>query len=148
MSVKNASWTLDRTYPFPPAAVFAAWADPALKRRWFVGPDDAGVRYESEFRVGRQEQVATAPTASPSYTYSGVYRDIVADERIVSTSEMTLDGQRISVTVSTAEFLAVDAGTRLVLTEQGAWLDELDQPQWREQGIGTQLDRLETELRS
>ena len=37
--VTHASFTLERSYPTPPARVFAAWADPALKSRWFTGGD-------------------------------------------------------------------------------------------------------------
>jgi hypothetical protein len=38
-------------------------------------------------------------------------------------------------------------GTRLVLTEQGVYLDGLEDPGWREQGTGQQLDALATELK-
>jgi hypothetical protein len=34
-----------------------------------------------------------------------------------------------------------------VLTEQGAYLDGLEDPAWREQGTGQQLDALDTELK-
>jgi len=36
--------------------------------------------------------------------------------------------------------------TRLVLTEQGTYLDGLEQPSWREQGTGGWLDALGAEL--
>ena len=35
-SVTHATFTLERTYDAPPAKVFKAFADPAIKRRWFV----------------------------------------------------------------------------------------------------------------
>lgn len=35
-SVLHATFTLERTYPATPARVFAAWADPAAKARWFA----------------------------------------------------------------------------------------------------------------
>jgi hypothetical protein len=37
-------------------------------------------------------------------------------------------------------------GTRLVLTEQGAFLDGLEPPAWREQGTGDWLDALGVHL--
>jgi hypothetical protein len=37
-------------------------------------------------------------------------------------------------------------GTRLVLTEQGAFLDGREQPAWREQGTADQLEALAKEL--
>jgi hypothetical protein len=61
---------------------------------------------------------------------------------------MTSDGQRISVSVATVEIAAAIAGTRLVFTEQGAFLDGLETPSSREQGTGGLLDALGAELGS
>ena len=56
-----------------------------------------------------------------------MYQDIVADERIVYSYDMTMNGQRISVSVATIEFIAAPGGgTQFILTEQGAYLDGLD----------------------
>ena len=41
-----------------------------------------------------------------------------------------------------------DGGTRLVLTEQGAYLDGQEQPAWREHGTADQLDALDAQLRA
>jgi uncharacterized protein YndB with AHSA1/START domain len=59
---------------------------------------------------------------------------------------MTMNGQRISVSVATFEFFPDDAGTRLVLTEQGAYLDGLDTSEQREAGTRGLLDALATYL--
>jgi uncharacterized protein YndB with AHSA1/START domain len=55
---------------------------------------------------------------------------------------MTMDGRRISVSVATLEFLAQGDGTRLLLTEQGAYLDGLDTCAQREEGTRGLLDAL------
>lgn len=34
--VLHSSFTLERSYPATPERVFAAWADPAAKARWFA----------------------------------------------------------------------------------------------------------------
>lgn len=141
-TVVNESFTLERTYPAPRAQVFAAWADPALKAKWFNEPgEETTVALAGDFRVGGAE-TASGRFEGKLYTYEAVYRDIVADERIVTTYEMGIDGRRMSVSVATVELLAEDHGTRLVFTEQGAYLDGLDRPEWREQGTAGQLDRL------
>ena len=44
------------------------------------------------------------------------------------------------------ELVATDGGTRLTLTEQGAYLDGHERPEWREEGTGQQLIALATEL--
>jgi uncharacterized protein YndB with AHSA1/START domain len=80
------------------------------------------------------------------YSYDAVYRDIVPNERIVSTYEMHMDDKRISVSVATVEFLAAGRGTKLILTEQGAFLDGFDKPEFRERGTGDLLDALGKEL--
>jgi hypothetical protein len=42
----------------------------------------------------------------------------------------------------TAEFVLAGTGTRLVLCEQGAYLDGYEEPTWREQGTDSQLTAL------
>jgi uncharacterized protein YndB with AHSA1/START domain len=76
------------------------------------------------------------------YVYEGRYQDIVAGERIIATTHMYKDDQRISVSVATVELAAAAGGTRLTLTEQGAYLDGLDEPKWREVGVRHQLEAL------
>jgi uncharacterized protein YndB with AHSA1/START domain len=39
-SIQHATFAIERTFEATPAQVFAAWADPAAKARWFVGPGD------------------------------------------------------------------------------------------------------------
>lgn len=51
------------------------------------------------------------------------------------------------MSLTTVEMSPAGDGTRLVLTEQGAYLDGLEDPGWREQGTGQQLDALGTELK-
>ena len=75
------------------------------------------------------------------------YHDIVPDQRIVYAYDMYLDQTRISVSLATVELQPVGNGTRLLFTEQGAFLDGHDQPQYREQGTGDLLDALGAELR-
>ncbi|HEY7813730.1 MAG TPA: hypothetical protein VIC62_10855 [Nakamurella sp.] len=36
LSVVHSTFCIERNYPFPAARVFAAFRDPATKRRWFV----------------------------------------------------------------------------------------------------------------
>ena len=61
---------------------------------------------------------------------------------------MLLDGVRISVSLATAEFEPERDGTRLVFTEQGAFLDGYEMPAPREQGMGSLLDSLGQWLQS
>jgi uncharacterized protein YndB with AHSA1/START domain len=147
-SVTHATFTVERTYDASPARVFAAWADPAAKARWFAGPDEWGTaEFRLDFRVGGRELNRGGPPGGPVYGYTGHYQDIVPDERIVCTYQMHMDGTLISVSLATVELRPDGAGTRLVYTEQGAFLDGLDSPEQRQQGTGQLLDALGAELR-
>lgn len=145
-TVQHASFTIERSYPAPRGRVFAAWADPEIKARWLDEPDeDVTEALASDFREGGRE-TASGRFEGKHYTYQAVYCDIVSGERIVTTYEMGVDGRRMSVSVATVEFADEGDGTRLVYTDQGAYLDGLDKPEWREQGTSSQLDRLGTLL--
>ena len=144
--VTHATFTLERSYPAPPARVFAAWADPAAKASWFTpGP---GSGHELDFRVGGREVATGGPEGGPLMTFETLYRDIVPEQRIVYTSTLSAGADLMTVTLTTVEFTpAEDGGTRLILTEQGAYLDGQEQPAWREQGTADQLDGLAAALK-
>lgn len=148
-SVTHATFALEHRYAAPPARVFGAWADPAIKTRWFTGAlDPATAPMSMDFRVGGTEQAVTSADGGPVIVYEGVFRDIVPGERIVVANWIDVDGERISVSQFTAEFRADGNGTRLVVTEQGAYLDGHDNPDSRAIGIRAQLDALAAELAS
>ena len=136
-SVTHATFTVERTYPAPPEAVFAAWAEPSAKALWFGGGD-----FELDFRVGGRVLNRGGPDGGPVFTYDARYYDIVDNERIVYAYEMHMDDTRISVSLATIELTPVSDGTRLVLTESGAFLDGHDTPEQREGGTGSLLDAL------
>ena len=146
-SATHATFTLERVYPAAPARVFNAFADPKAKRKWFAGPPDWDQgKVEMDFRVGGRETNEGGPKGGPWSTFVAIYHDIVPNERILYTYEMTLDGKRISVSVATIEFRPEGNGTRLVLTEQGAYLDGWDKPDQREAGTRGLLDALGASL--
>ena len=147
-SVTHATFVVERTYDASPARVFAAWADPAAKTRWFKGPEEWGPgAYELDFRVGGREISRGGPPGGPVYSYEALYQDIVPEQRIVYTYAMDQGETRISVSLGTVELTPAGSGTRLVYTEQGAFLDGHDSPDQRKQGTGSLLDALEAELR-
>jgi len=146
-SVTHATFTLERTYEVPPSRVFAAFASREAKGRWFIGPDAwEKSDHELDFRVGGLERLSGGPPGGPVHVYEATFRDIVADRRIITAYDMYMDATRISVSVSTLELEPVDGGTRLTLTEQGAYLDGTDAPVAREEGTGHLLDQLGAEL--
>lgn len=144
-SVEHATFVVERTYDASPDRVFAAWSDPEAKARWFDGSEG---EVELDFRVGGRERRRGTLPDGRAYTFQALYQDIVHARRIVFTYDMLLDETRISVSVATVQLRPERAGTRLVFTEQGAFLDGHETPGRREQGIGGLLDALAAELRS
>ncbi|MFI5613902.1 SRPBCC domain-containing protein [Amycolatopsis sp. NPDC051903] len=135
-AVKHSTFTLERRYPVPPARVFAAWADPAAKAGWF-GADE----HSLDFRVGGRET-----NHGGDLTFAAEYHDIVEDERIVYGGTLSGPAGLATVSVTTVELVPDGAGTRLVLTEQGTFLDGHEEPEWRERGTGDWLDKLGSHL--
>jgi uncharacterized protein YndB with AHSA1/START domain len=143
-TVVHDTFVIDRNYTASPARVFSAFADPSAKVRWFGDPDiERNAPHDIDFRIGGRESLrGDAPGGGPSFTYDALYQDIVDNERIIYSYEMTMAGQRISVSVATIEFIAEGSGTHLILTEQGAFLDGLDTNAVREHGTRELLDAL------
>jgi uncharacterized protein YndB with AHSA1/START domain len=142
-TVTHDTVVISRTYDAPVANVFRAWADPSRKARWFAGSAYAlGNGYELDFQVEGREVNRGGPPDGPAYAYVAQFRDIVKNQRIVSTSEMFADGFLLSVTVATVEFRDSGDTTELILTEQGVFLDGQETAAQREEGTRGLLDSL------
>jgi uncharacterized protein YndB with AHSA1/START domain len=142
-TVLHSTFTLERVYPAALARVFAAWADPAAKARWFA----AGSEHEMDFRTGGRERLhRPAQGGRAALAFESVYQDILPEQRIVYTSTLSAGADLATVSLTTVEFGPAGGGTRLLLTEQGTYLDGREEPAWREQGTGDWLAALAAEL--
>ena len=142
-SVVHSTFVIERSYPTAPAKVYFALSNPAAKRSWFADPDNPmPSRHEMDFRIGGKEINAGGPKDGPIHVFNATYLDIVPDERIVYSYDMLFGETRISVSLATIELRAEGKGTRLVLTEQGAFLDGHDNSATREHGTRELLDAL------
>jgi uncharacterized protein YndB with AHSA1/START domain len=136
--IVHSTFSLERVYEASTGRVFAAWADPAAKARWFSpsGP------HELDFRVGGREVNRGHNQDGQALTFESRYHDIVVGQRIAYTSTLSVGEKVVTVSLTTVELTADGDTTRLVLTEHGAFLDGHEQPGWREQGTGAWLDAL------
>ena len=143
MSIRQHDFTIERWLRQTPAQAFQAFADPELKSRWFRTPDSWTDRaWELDFRVGGGELSVGRDPGGTLHEFRSRYHDIVDGERIVFAYDLLLDGQLISVSLTTVEVRPDADGTRLVFTEHGAFFDDLEDPAEREHGTGLLLDGL------
>ena len=148
-TVIHDTFTIERTYPATPSRVYAAFASEEAKDAWgdtgdMEQPSGQAGESEFDFRVGGRERFGHIWQGT-TYRYEGRYFDIVPDRRIVYAYEMYAEDVRISVSVATIEFVETGDGTRLLWTEQGAYLDGFDGPEapkLRQGGTEEMLDGL------
>lgn len=144
MSIQQHDFTLERHFRQAPQQTFRAFADPALKRRWFGAPDSwTEAEWSLDFRVGGGELSAGRDTGGSLHTFRSRFHDIVDGERIIFAYDLLLDDRLVSVSLTTVEMRSeAGGGTHLLFTEHGAFLDDLEDPAEREHGTGLLLDGL------
>ena len=103
--IVHASFSVERTMPAPPARVFAAFADPELKAKWFHGPDgwEPTRTLAFDFREGGHETAAGEVPGEWSSRFEATYHVIEPDAQIVYSYEMFHDEVRLSVSVTSIE---------------------------------------------
>lgn len=151
-AVIHSTFVIERNYPTTPERVFAAFADPVRKRRWFIESESHQVEeFEMDFRTGGTERARyrfkpDSPLKGAVLTNDAVYQDIVTNQRIVFVSTMAVGDNRISSSLVTVEFLPLEQGTGLILTHQAVFFEGADGPEMREEGWRKLIERLTGEL--
>lgn len=150
-SVAHGSFVLERTYDASPARVFSAWAEPDLKAQWFVGPETWSlIKRELDFLVGGRELLHGRFIDGMETSFTAHYHDIIANSRIVYVYDIHLNKRLHSVSLATVEITPASSGSRLVFTEQIAFLDGTNSAEGtssREGGTAAHLNRLGQQLR-
>jgi len=145
------TFVIERNFPQRPARVFSAFAQPALKRRWYAEGGQVIQEFHMDFRRGGSERFRYRfqeghPIAGSEIANESTYQDIAEDERIVMTTRMSLNGKPIAVMLATFEFVPAEKGTDVILTHQATYIDWPDGVKMIEAGWTQLIDRLEKEL--
>lgn len=146
-TVTHRTFSIERTYPVTPTRVFAAFADPVIKRRWFVEGEGWDIdEYTTDFQVGGHEISRFRFQGGPPISNDTLYLDIVPEQRLIFTYTMAFRGDIFSASLATITFASTEAGTRMVYTEQGTFIGDPEQAIGREMGCQELMDKLGTEL--
>lgn len=110
------SLTLKRRLNAPPAKVFGAWTDPQKLMRWF-GPEEVEMlRAEADARVGGRYRLVARSPDGEEHDVSGVYREVVPNEKLVFTWAWRSTPERESLVTITLK--ADGDGTMLTLLHE------------------------------
>ena len=147
-SIKHSSFMIERRFDSDPAQVYRAWVDPGAKARWFSGPPDKWTEQvrEMDVRVGGRDRLVGKFVDGSESRFDCQYLDVVPERRLVYAYEMHWQGRKISVSLASVEFVLAGKGTKLVVTEQHAFLDGHEDGGSRERGTLALMDNLASAL--
>jgi len=108
--------TITREFDAPREVVFQAFIDPKLFIRW-MGPRQHTIQLETfEPRKGGNWRYTSACMEGHTYSFNGVFHEVVAPERIIQTSEFEDLPEPGHVVLETARFEALpDGRTKVIL---------------------------------
>jgi len=141
-SAEHGTIRLERRYKAALARVFAAWAEPKARAQWDVPGRWVIAEQTFDFREGGREVKRFGPKDDPRFVADTLYLDIVPARRIVFSYSMTSRGEPVSVSLTTVEIMPDGQQTKLLLTEQVAFLDGRDNAANREEGLASMLDKI------
>jgi len=107
---------ITREFDAPRHLVFTAYTTPELVRRWWAGKRGEVTSCEIDLRVGGAWRYVMTANGGYEVAFHGEYREIVPDERIVSTE--VFEGAPESEVVNVVTFAETDGRTTLELLTQ------------------------------
>lgn len=109
---------IEREFDAPPHLVYAAWTTPELVKRWWHAKRGEVTLVEIDLRVGGRWRYVMVTDDGREVGFHGQYREIVPDQRLVSSEsyEGVPEGvsEQDATTVNTATF--AEAGQRTMVT--------------------------------
>ena len=109
------SLTLKRRLNAAPEKVYAAWTDPEKMSRWLGPPDVISVRATCDVRTGGRYHI-TMVVPNDQHDVSGIYREVVPNEKLVFTWAWKSTPERESLV--TVTFKPDGTGTIMTLLHE------------------------------
>jgi uncharacterized protein YndB with AHSA1/START domain len=147
-SIKHGSFVIERRLDYNPAVVYRAWTQKDAKARWFNGPPDKWTETlrEMDVRVGGRDVLTGKFSDGSESRFECTYLEVVPEKRLVYVYDMYFQGKKLSVSLASIEFVAAGKGTRLLVTEQHAFLDGHEDAGSRERGTLQLMNYLDVAL--
>lgn len=148
----HSTFVVERSFPKPTETVFRAFSDPAKARRWYAEGEGHELKeFTSDFRVGGAQTLRyilgpNTPVAGMTIHNQARFQEIQPNRRIVLSTTMDLEQQRILASLVTVELVPNGTGTDLVLTQQGVYFTNGLTPAMIEAGWRGLMDVLAKEL--
>ena len=135
---------ITREFDAPRHLVYKAWTTPELVKRWWHAKRGEVTVAEIDLRVGARWRHAMVTPDGVEVAFHGEYREIVPNERIVST-EAYEGAPGAEPTLNTATFEEVDGRTTVTIRIQAASKEVRDAilESGMEDGLQDALDLLE-----
>jgi uncharacterized protein YndB with AHSA1/START domain len=115
---------ITREFDAPSELVFKAWTTPELVKRWWSGQRGAVTSAEIDLRVGGMWRYVMEANGGFEVAFHGEYREIVTNERIVTTE--VFEGMPDAQAVDTITFAEVDGRTTLTMLVQHTSKEDRD----------------------
>ncbi len=113
---------IEREFDAPKHLVYKAFTTPELVERWWHANRGEVTLVEIDLKVGGRWRYVMTACSGPEVGFHGVYREVVPNERIVSTEfyEGVPDGvpEEAATTVNTTTFTETDGRTKLTILIQ------------------------------
>lgn len=139
----HSTFTVERNLPGSPRHAFRFWSEPDLKLRWTdCHPDWTVLEERFEFRIGGSEVRRWRMPDGQELAFRARYFDIEPARRIIYAFDMSFGAARQSVSLATVELFAAGPATRMVFTEQLAFLGDAEARRRRVTGTAEGFDRL------
>jgi uncharacterized protein YndB with AHSA1/START domain len=135
---KDTAILVTRDFAAPRHLVYRAWTEPDLIRQWWHANRGEVVSIDVDLHVGGTWRYVMTATGGFEVAFHGVYREIVPDERLVSTE--VYEGMPEDEAVNTVTFDEHDGRTTVTL------LVEHGRPETRDAHLSGMEDGLQDAL--